>query len=232
MKGRPLFWRGQAQREWNLSPGVFRGDRNEAYETNVVGRFVNRAPARHSSIPSLDEKAGRLEWLFLMQHFGLPTRLLDWTESPLVAAYFAVSEHDDADGAIWALDPFKLNELSGYGYVLRSADDDDALKLVAPAFDRKAERVDKVLAITSVEVNVRMMVQLANFTLHGTREPLDQQSNLTSYLVRLTIPASCKRSFRAQLDDDLGIRRSTLFPDLQNLAKELEGQSFASFTER
>ena len=46
-----------------------------------------------------------MEWLSLMRHYGIPTRLLDWTHSFLVAAYFAVDDADKArDCAIWALD--------------------------------------------------------------------------------------------------------------------------------
>lgn len=53
------------------------------------------------SMPVLDTKPETdWEWLFLAQHYGLPTRLLDWSTNPLVALYFAVENHDDKDGVV------------------------------------------------------------------------------------------------------------------------------------
>ena len=58
--------------------------------------------------------ASEWEWMFLMRHHNMPSRLLDWTENPLVALYFSVrpKENTNDDGVLWCLLPTRLNRLS------------------------------------------------------------------------------------------------------------------------
>ncbi|MDY6911081.1 MAG: FRG domain-containing protein, partial [Chloroflexota bacterium] len=73
-----LWWRGQSVSEWDLIPSLYRGSQYE-YEQTLVNTFMNKGKCRHPSTPTHDDYVG---WLFLMQHYRLPTRLLDWTLSP------------------------------------------------------------------------------------------------------------------------------------------------------
>ena len=97
--GGSIWYRGHANKKWELSPGYARV-KNPLPETTLLKRFKQNASFLLEHKPTTN-----FDWLFLMQHYGVPTRLLDWTESPLAALYFAVTEdkHKNNDGALWVL---------------------------------------------------------------------------------------------------------------------------------
>jgi len=75
-------------------------------ETNMFNRFVTRMPDYQVNYSS------GFDWLCLIQHYELPNRLADWTESILIALYFAVKEYDNCDGVFFALNQAGLNEIT------------------------------------------------------------------------------------------------------------------------
>ena len=219
------WWRGHGQETWALVARVHREKRSDRYETNIAMRFYNRAPTRHSRCPDADDFAG---WLSFMQHYGLPTRLLDWSGSALIAAFFIANnpKRDNEPGALWALHPALLNEAEGMSKGIKGPDVKDVQQLYLRPFKEVAE-VDRIAAALAPEKDIRMLVQLAAHTVHGSDRALETHEQRDRFLMKWVVPAAAKSRLRADLDL-LGIRTSTVFPDLEHLAKELTKSKFSA----
>lgn len=214
--GRELWWRGQACLRWDLVPSVYRAGVNDT-EKNLAARFIQKAPSRYPNCPEFNNFSG---WLFLMQHHRLPTRLLDWSESPLIASYFAMNELPGEDSAIWALDPFKLNGVQFGTRKVLSEFSSEVAPLFAEPLKEKAINIPKIAAINSIENNLRMLQQLSKFTISGTTQPLNVVASASEFLIKIEV-SSVIKSGCCDLLYDLGIRSSNLFPDLDNLTREI-----------
>ena len=171
-----LWWRGHDQSHWKLRPDVYRDDvdkkRDRLFELGTAYRFDRQAPARYPNWPETYH-----EQLLLMQHYGLPTRLLDWTESPLIALCFAVSTKSPNPAALWAINPLKLNrEQHGEGKVF-PAGHSAVRQIFAEAFDDVEADTNRIVAINPPHIDIRLLIQQSEFTIHGTREPLEQLKN-------------------------------------------------------
>ena len=89
------FYRGQANSEWSLSPKLYREDLFKK-ESVLISEFMRRAPESFAGMSHFDT-------LVKMQHYGLPTRMLDTTQNPLVALFFACYDdpEKERDGALY-----------------------------------------------------------------------------------------------------------------------------------
>ncbi|WP_423414848.1 FRG domain-containing protein [Hyphomicrobium sp. B1] len=229
------WWRGHANQSWELIPRVFRVELPAAApisynERALLSHFRDRAPTRFNGCPQADDVMG---WLFLGQHYGLPTRLLDWTISPLTALYFAVSQgHDHEDGHLYALSPLRLN-------VATSGVETERFSLGEPVVAQFAldaigdtrkvfhHPLPAAVAISTREIDVRMLVQQSVFTLHSKATPLIDfnRGDPGPILKRYLIPSAAKANLRNRLAH-LGLREASLFPDLGHLADELRKAEF------
>jgi len=221
------WFRGQSNAEWDLIPSLYRGVANSEFEREMNRDFVLRASTHLKIMPK-----NQIEWLFVMQHYGFPTRLLDWTESSLVALFFALKDVSlKHDAAVWILHPWSLNlatirkktvPVASHpfleNYVLRDSDD---------LIGRKVNAL-KPIAVRSVHSTNRIIAQRGTFTLHGSAsQGLNKMDfstkngrNRAIKLDKLIIKRSHKDSLLRELYV-AGISDSLLFPDLDGLSREI-----------
>jgi hypothetical protein len=113
-----------------------------------------------------------------------------------------------------------LNLSQGYQAVFPPLNAATVEPLLRPAFKAGAESDIKVLAASPVEGDLRMFVQQGQFTVHVIDEPLNLMPGSDKWIRKFVIPTQAILDMALQLDV-LGMRLADLFPDLQNLAKEI-----------
>lgn len=179
------------------------------YERTIFDCFKRRARAFVAQAPAND-----WEWLALARHYGLPTRLLDWTRNPLAALFFAVSlstreEQGCSDPADCWVVAWSVGAVQ---------EDDERLvdEKTLAASDPLAYR-GRVDRFVPAIVDPRMSVQASVFTIQqNPLLPIDRELKLH----RLRIAGPSRRRIQTQLYR-LGVSRSSLFPDLANVARDL-----------
>lgn len=209
------IFRGQADKEWPVVPAAGR----PTYATPAhrggtpkdLGRFRAwcEVACAFATLP-----ANEWERLAFAQHHGLATRLLDWTNNPLVATYFAVNSAPSMDGAV-------------YCYLPASYIDENVARL---------GKIGQVAGYRARSVAGRIVTQGATFTYHpDPRVPLvgTLRENLSgrSDLVRITIPAINKDEIRETLDK-YGVNEMRLFPDLDGLSRQVNWKTALMVAQR
>jgi hypothetical protein len=224
-KPKQLIWfRGHSKRKWELVPSLARNLRHLKAENALIKRFMQDATP-HIDVPPREE----WEWMFLMQHHRASTRLLDWTESPLAALFFAVgnNQHSRIDGAVWCLDPVALNREASLNFQFElevpAFGLDEVLASYLPSRVSKNPAELSPAAIVGPRNTPRMAAQLGTFTInHRLHKPIEAISK-GKHVWRWIIPAAAKKNLLKELAH-LGISALTLFPELDkvaDLSKEL-----------
>ena len=212
------YWfRGHGCLSHKLTPSAPRPDDVELRRRRLhrLDDFIRLAAIR---IPNPPAPSERLNWMQIAQHYGLYTRLLDWSTSAAVGAYFACDEHEGRDGAVYMMEPEQLNS-DWYGGDSRTLTL-QADKTFLEQFERLSPSPDakgpKDVAVELTLNNARVAAQRGAFTLHGNRYGhIEHGHNRT--LVRVIIRGKAKREIRRQLAA-LGIDQLALFPEVDACA--------------
>ncbi|MFN0241543.1 MAG: FRG domain-containing protein [Planctomycetota bacterium] len=227
------WFRGIDSGAHRLVPGAYWQE--NADEVALLNSFYHRSPGYLTDVPR-DE----WDWYVLMQHYGMPTRLLDWTENPLVALYFAIRSHPSGQTpCIWMINPGALNKLATKGtdgepiypgggftkYWLPSRE--KPFVGVEFTFENKGYSNQDPIAILPPRTNARILAQRGAFTLHGARNVclrdllIDSGDASLRMLSRINIDPAAIEALRSELAL-LGIQHSSLFPELQSVVEDIK----------
>jgi hypothetical protein len=233
-KWEQLWYRGQgsSSQSWGLRPKLYRPEYKEADEAEIRQDFQSRA---------LQLIQGRIpptsyEWYFLMQHYRAPTRLLDWTDNPLVALFFAVEDTNERrNSAVWVVDPVRWNgalDMTFSGPLLPEWQESKQwLPELEAAFSTGTSlSQDYPAAIDPPHVDRRLAVQGSHFFIFGrTRNMIMAANELNRdaknqkekvFLEKIEVEKGSKETIYRSLRQ-YGISRASIFPDLENLGVDI-----------
>ena len=197
----PVLFRGQPVKG-NLLPSIARKDASKDSTDKERSALAEIRLVGASLIPEINPTD--LDLLVRAQHFGLKTRLLDWTTNPLAALWFACADLAKADVYVYALEAHKY--------------------LIKDVYAQDPFLSQQTRAFQPRHTNERVNAQHGWFTLHrysrkaGKFVPLESNPQLKADLHEFHIRGKSRPELLRALDL-LGVNARTLFPDLNGLCR-------------
>lgn len=230
------WYRGLSKTSHTLKPTLFRhGKKTDATAIDLMEREL-AATFRKRSPPFVSQALSN-EWerMFFMQHYGIPTRLLDWSESPFVALYFAICDVERSatgkpknDAAVWMLDPIAWNRsaLSDISFKEGILDtDQQQVKSYSPGTELSDRKVLPVM-IYGTHNSPRIVAQRGTFALFGKgTDPMEKVFASGDFLDGVLHQIVIEKDVVDKISVSLfrkGISDSTIYPDLFGLSMELK----------
>ncbi len=230
----PCLFRGMSNKDWELENTLYRncGEQSEKLEKSLIRNFSKYAAKEIAEIPGVDSV---WKTLATAQHHGLPTRLLDWTYSPLVAMHFATEDlgEYDKDGVVWCANYHNLRNI-----LPTKAQDllDDESSFVFTnemlsklfsglnEFDKSKDGEDDYfLFFEPPAIDYKIINQYALFSMSTNIEKPLEKLLTTDSFKKIIIPSALKWEFRDKLDQ-LNINERVLFGGLNGLTSWLARQ--------
>ena len=223
------IFRGQSDVGWdNLKPSLTRiMEGSPVTEALKIERkawtiFIKQSH-RYFNLATIDDRDDPLDWWPLMQHYRAPTRLLDWTASPYVAAYFAVAEDEkwDCDGVVWFFHPVWLHKAMEKKYPIENLHQPDGrLNAKSVVFDPNAP--PRLIPFYQRFDDNRMFAQQGHFTV-CLRPLADHAKVMEEALVgqpgtfgKVIIRKELKPEFLLRLNS-MNIGANSLFPGMDGI---------------
>ena len=233
------IYRGHADSIWNLESTLER-TLGVNWTSEMAGKsedhYLNLFKSKyHIYNDNEHEPKSKLAWLSVMQHYGAPTRLIDFTESPYIALYFALEAYNpllQRDLAIYAIDYTSIMDAS-LTYISKrdpefNKERADIVGIQDQLFDDFVDRFSyEVVWITEpLELNARIDRQSGTFLISGDKErKIEDLLSLDMYedvnILKYIVPHSMYEQIYALLRK-MNINAKTIYGDLGGLAKSIK----------
>ncbi|MES2760676.1 MAG: FRG domain-containing protein [Bacteroidota bacterium] len=209
-----IWFRGQGSANHYLLPSLLRFKNGLELEEIAFHKF------RRFADKVFKNKESEWETLFDMQHYGIPTRLIDWTETLGIALFFAAYNNrvfkTGGDAAVYLLNPIELNKASGIDKIYRIPYDEKEYAYSNIYWHKKPFKTAAPIAIEPIFRNDRIIAQRGMFTVHHDKiEPIEDE--FPNAIRKVVLPNNAIPSALEFLEI-ANIDEFSVFPDLSGVA--------------